>query len=214
MDKIEGMDDFIRAWTDCFKCHYALWKTGVEHGDISIWNLMWDKMNKCGILNDWDLAFVRGGIRKDGKLLEGHGGERTGTVPFMARGLLNLNDKHRLYRHEVESFIWVFTWICIKNDHSEVIKQWRTGSCLAVAHAKSHFILDDYQFLKVSDNVNGLWEKCKLLIRLLRKIENVRDECAYMVEPDADLIHQAVLHIIEQQVAPTYFSTLTLLKPA
>ncbi|KAF8982466.1 hypothetical protein BDQ17DRAFT_1226447, partial [Cyathus striatus] len=84
--------------------HYALWKNGFEHGDISIWNLMWDATNKCGTLNDWDLAYVR---ETEGK---GPAKERTGTLPFMARELLEEPGQQRLYRHEVESFIWVITY--------------------------------------------------------------------------------------------------------
>ncbi|KAF8980780.1 hypothetical protein BDQ17DRAFT_1181386, partial [Cyathus striatus] len=84
--------------------HYALWNKGAEHGDISVWNLMWDPRNNCGVLNDWDLAFVRGGIIVDGVKQEGHGAERTGTEPFMARALLDdpyHREQERIYRYEL-----------------------------------------------------------------------------------------------------------------
>jgi hypothetical protein len=37
-----------------------LWKGGIEHNDISVGNLMYDKMNDdAGVLNDFDLANLR-----------------------------------------------------------------------------------------------------------------------------------------------------------
>jgi hypothetical protein len=40
--------------------HYHLWLGGVEHNDISVKNLMYDKFNEDrGILNDYDLAHLK-----------------------------------------------------------------------------------------------------------------------------------------------------------
>ncbi|KAF8991497.1 hypothetical protein BDQ17DRAFT_1370739, partial [Cyathus striatus] len=76
MDKINEDNNIKKAWVDCFRCHYALWKNGIEHGDISVWNLMWDAENNRGILNDWDLAYVHNS--------KAHSGcERTGTSIVM-----------------------------------------------------------------------------------------------------------------------------------
>jgi aminoglycoside phosphotransferase (APT) family kinase protein len=41
--------------------HYYLWLSSIEHNDISVNNLMYDKHNKVrGILNDFDLAHLCG----------------------------------------------------------------------------------------------------------------------------------------------------------
>ena len=62
--------------------HYHLWVGGVEHNDISVRNLMYDKLNDDrGILNDYDLAHLRGRPQPSGT-------ERTGTMPFMALDVL------------------------------------------------------------------------------------------------------------------------------
>ncbi|KAF8987600.1 hypothetical protein BDQ17DRAFT_1188870, partial [Cyathus striatus] len=78
--------------------HYHLWVSGIEHGDISVWNLMWDEVDNCGVLNDFDLSAIKGST-------ENRGGERTGTLPFMARGILEPNfmegKQERKYMHEV-----------------------------------------------------------------------------------------------------------------
>jgi tRNA A-37 threonylcarbamoyl transferase component Bud32 len=47
--------------------HRRLWKGGIEHNDISVSNLMYDKTkNGEGVLNDFDLAHVRGKARPSG----------------------------------------------------------------------------------------------------------------------------------------------------
>jgi len=62
--------------------HHRLWVGGVEHNDISVKNLMYDKLNEDrGVLNDYDLAHLNGRARPSGL-------ERTGTMPFMAYELL------------------------------------------------------------------------------------------------------------------------------
>ena len=81
---------------------------------------MYDKLNgDRGILNDYDLAHIKGESRPSGT-------ERTGTMPFMALDLLT-NDAwggklERLYRHDCESFGWVLLWICCRYDNGKEIK--------------------------------------------------------------------------------------------
>ncbi|KIJ09868.1 hypothetical protein PAXINDRAFT_42733, partial [Paxillus involutus ATCC 200175] len=93
--------------------HYVLWKAGIHHRDVSCENLMYYRVdgNVVGVLNDYDLASSASSANPLGN-------ERTGTIPFMAIDLLNADGqvgkvKH-LYRHDMESFIWVFVWISIQ----------------------------------------------------------------------------------------------------
>jgi hypothetical protein len=90
--------------------HYVLWKAGIHHRDVSCDNLMYYRVDGqvIGVLNDYDLA----SLASDTPL----GNQRTGTMLFMAIDLLKADGqdgkvKH-LYRHDMESFIWVFIWIC------------------------------------------------------------------------------------------------------
>jgi len=89
--------------------HYALWTRGIEHGDISLDNLMLNPILDVGVLNDFDLVYITGWTAR--------GGRRTGTVAFMALDLLTekaIKDRFTwLYRHDVESLIWVLAWVCL-----------------------------------------------------------------------------------------------------
>ena len=63
-----------------------------------------------GVVNDFDLA-----TWVDHKTTNS---DRTGTIPFMAIDLLDggLDDRTpRLYRHDIESFVWVLTYITVAN---------------------------------------------------------------------------------------------------
>ena len=87
---------------------------GIQHGDISYNNLMYDLSAKTdepvGIVNDFDLAtWVNRSTTNN---------DRTGTIPFMALDLLNGGLDHRtprLYRHDMESFAWVLAYITVAN---------------------------------------------------------------------------------------------------
>ena len=100
--------------------HRYLWEGGIEHNDISVGNLMYDKTkNGEGVLNDFDLAHVNGNTRPSGTA-------RTGTMPFMALDLLTegawAGRVERLYRHDCESFAWVLLWICYRYDNGKEIE--------------------------------------------------------------------------------------------
>ena len=99
--------------------HHHLWVGGIEHNDISVKNLMYDKLNEDrGILNDYDLAHLEGNPRPSGT-------ERTGTMPFMALNLLTEDawegKIERRYRHDCESFAWVLLWIFCRYDNGKEI---------------------------------------------------------------------------------------------
>jgi hypothetical protein len=127
-------EEFWKAFWECFLCectsalcfnvltrlpvlgHYRLWTSGVEHNDISVKNLMYDKDNENrGILNDYDLAHLNGQQRPSCT-------ERTGTMPFMALDLLADGKIERRYRHDCESFAWVLLWICCRYKNGKEIK--------------------------------------------------------------------------------------------
>jgi Fungal protein kinase len=139
--------------------HYHLWVGGVEHNDVSVKNLMYDKCNgDRGVLNDYDLSHLAGGPRPSGT-------ERTGTMPFMAFDLLTDEAWDgkitRLYRHDCESFAWVLLWICCRYEdgkeiHNPPLGQFITGSynqCFLEKHA----ITSKLKYLTATSSYDSFW---------------------------------------------------------
>ena len=100
--------------------HLHLFKRGLQHGDISDTNLMYNPITGKGVLNDFDLALdVRAPERSVGHAL-------TGTLPFLSLDLFHSNGKldtsvQRKYYHDEESFLWALVWIitCYRNGKFE-----------------------------------------------------------------------------------------------
>lgn len=119
LGSLRNEEKFLNGWKGCFECHHQLWSKGIQHGDISLWNLMWDPLRCVGVLNDFDLIQIYGEPSK--------GGRRTGTIAFMALDLLSLQGVprryKRLYRHDLESMLWVLIWICLSIEYKEDVPQ-------------------------------------------------------------------------------------------
>ncbi|KAG0693398.1 hypothetical protein DFH29DRAFT_1084235 [Suillus ampliporus] len=115
--------EFLMAWWEVVRCHYALWKKGVRHRDVSPSNIMVYKTPDgrfIGVLNDYDLSSTQCTPR---------GNERTGTVPFMAISLLTpkaiAGKVEHLYRHDAESLVWVLVWVCVRYEGGELLSKGR-----------------------------------------------------------------------------------------
>ena len=80
-------------------------KAGILHRDISIGNIMLTETEDDGFLIDLDLAIKIKDPKPSGAP------SRTGTKVFMAIGAL-LGEQHS-FMHDLESFFWVFFWICV-----------------------------------------------------------------------------------------------------
>src|ERR1700730_4848321 len=103
---------------------------------------MVDPTTKRGVLNDWDLSYYcRSGL-DTGCVVRGE--SRTGTFPFMALDLLSeeawRGNLQRLYRHDLEGFIWILPWVFLQFEDSvltnPVLDGWRTGDYAEYADAK------------------------------------------------------------------------------
>ncbi|EEB97765.1 hypothetical protein MPER_02847 [Moniliophthora perniciosa FA553] len=127
--------------------HALLWKMGICHGDISLSNIMQDPDTKCGILNDYDLA----SLFNVGETISRCGYRRTGTVPFMALELLTRKGWRgtvsRKYRHDLESFFWVFVWICgCLNEEGKELQvspfaTWMTNNYSTCGSLKAYWVM-------------------------------------------------------------------------
>ncbi|KAG2051443.1 hypothetical protein BDR06DRAFT_1022663 [Suillus hirtellus] len=149
--------ELFDAWYQCISCHLTLWKEGVYHRDVSPGNMMWYKKNSklIGVLIDYDLSALADDLRP-------RGNQCTGTVPFMALDLLTAKaqrgDVKHLYRHDLESFVWVFTWISFRYDNGALlparlrpIDQWAILDAVSCGKEKQSFVnyLEDFRPLHI-----------------------------------------------------------------
>lgn len=86
-------------------------------------------ISEDGILSDFDLATTVDNDTID--VHPSHGVDPTGTIVFMPLELLRKDGQQgripRLYRHDLESFCWVFFWICYCYDNG---KLWARYPCM------------------------------------------------------------------------------------
>jgi Fungal protein kinase len=175
--------------------HYQLWLGGVEHNDISVNNLMYDKLNEDrGILNDYDLAHLNGRPRPSGT-------ERTGTMPFMALDLLTDEAWKgmitRLYRHDCESFAWVLLWICCRYDGGKEIPNPPLGEFITHDYKqcfeKKHTIISRLENIAPTPSYDGLRGAMIGLISLfLRQRIDREFEVIQRTSPNEPAIHEMV----------------------
>ncbi len=134
---------------------------------------------KHGVLNDWDLSYYEPLSR--GKA----GGERTGTLPFMALDLLSdeawKGNMQRLYRHDLEGFIWVLPWVFLQFEGSKrtncQLAGWETGDFDRCAMAKRG-LFSKLQFGKNIATVEWTaeWEFAVSLLYWLEVEEGLRGQ--------------------------------------
>lgn len=115
LKEVETPLELFRSVLDAFRGHKTLYfNGGVLHRDISQSNILLrprDYTSGYGLLIDLDYA-----VRIDNLTFEptsSGANHRTGTLPFMAIGILRYEDMQHLYAHDVESFVYVLLWICL-----------------------------------------------------------------------------------------------------
>lgn len=107
----------------------------IIHRDISVSNLMFQRINGqlYGVLNNFDLAvFHEREERSTSK-------QRTGTKPYMATDLLVANPPKHLYRHDLESFLYVLVFLTC-DTRSSTLGKWEELGTDALAAAKDSAI--------------------------------------------------------------------------
>ncbi|KAI0403529.1 FunK1 protein kinase [Xylaria palmicola] len=151
----QSLLELLQVFRDAIKCHQSLYNAKILHQDISPGNMIildgQDEGKAQGILIDLDSAIELAG-EVGTELAEEAGIEFdiTGTRPFMAIGVLK-SERHT-YRHDLESFLYVFLWTIITN-HTEnppletsKLRQWSSGDWDELAARKSLDMgQDDFQ---------------------------------------------------------------------
>ncbi|TFY78117.1 hypothetical protein EWM64_g5894 [Hericium alpestre] len=152
LSELRSLEYFKSIFLDFVRCHRVVYETaGVLHRDLSVNNLMFrlhPKYKVCGLLNDWDLSET---VSNETPHLRNTGAtarHRTGTAPFMALDLLLDNPPRHLYRHDLESFVYVLVWCAVQfsldpadnSVLSPVLCPWAQGSWQQIHSQKSSFI--------------------------------------------------------------------------
>lgn len=187
--------------------HFNLWKVDIHHGDISLWNLMWNDQKKAGVLNDFDLIRALNVTSEELEMLGINGihdplgvnGERTGTIPFMALDLLTkeyfAGKVPRRYRHDAESFIWVLTWLClygVTDEQDKSLAMWKTGDYQECKKERSSFLFDTSRY-QCRHRFDVLWNLTRKLLKGIAMDRMQRDENEF-VEPTSTMVYNNILN--------------------
>ena len=160
--KFRSIPELLRAVCDVIKVHRALFLDGkILHRDVSETNMIITDVDEndgfCGMLIDVEL----GTIVEDGKNTRTEGKRMTGTLKFMAIEVVELalrdarRDLEHTYRHDLESFFYVFLAMCIdygweegKKPKVDPLQSWYIGSYDSIVGAKlGHMGLNGFETL-------------------------------------------------------------------
>ncbi|KAG8990627.1 hypothetical protein FRB94_004534 [Tulasnella sp. JGI-2019a] len=153
-----------------------------------------------GVLNDFDLATMVGAKHATNS-------ERTGTLPFMALDLLTRKgcngEVEHLYRHDLESFLWVLVWITFRFQDGKLVEdppfwEWTQGpeACFT---AKAAFLYKNTEIVELllERRLNQLWERFNLpWCNKFADADLLRSRRPKSSPPEADSIMPAYINLI------------------
>ncbi|THV43834.1 hypothetical protein BGAL_0875g00010 [Botrytis galanthina] len=179
LHEYQSVRELLEVLRDAIQGHKSLLKKGkILHRDISENNIIITNLpaegDPKGRLIDLDLAKELDGVPSGAR-------HRTGTMQFMAIGVLEGNG--HTYRHDLESFFYVFVWICTRYGYEDTDRQnlnklvrvtktlqgWYTGTYTEIANTK-HGHVSKNRFEKIIADFAPKFENLKPLARELRSI--------------------------------------------
>jgi serine/threonine protein kinase len=170
----------LEALRDAIRGHRSLLEDGkILHRDVSENNIIITKLPAedapKGRLIDLDLAKELDGMPSGAR-------HRTGTMQFMAIEVLE--GKGHTYRHDLESFFYVFVWMCIRYGYggtgrqnpkkvmrpkTNILRGWYTGMYTEIANTKQGHVVKN-RFENVIAEFAPEFENLKPLARELRSV--------------------------------------------
>jgi len=142
--RVRDIEAFKNAFRSLVEAHRSLYQSaGILHHDISINNLMVERDNEAkGVLIDLDLA-----ILVNGEIDLHPRPAIRGTLPFVSVDLLADPPPCRhMYRHDLESFVFVLGWILVRFNEEgvevnlDMFRGWYTGTRTDMGFGKSGFL--------------------------------------------------------------------------
>ncbi|KAA1470057.1 hypothetical protein DENSPDRAFT_835761 [Dentipellis sp. KUC8613] len=192
MTDVRSLEEFESVFLDIVRFHrVAYLKAHIIQGDLNTSNLMLKRNTDgkaIGVLNDWDMA-----QRIDEQLKEAKSEFGGGTTAFMALDLLRQTTRCQMYRHDLESFIWILIW-CVfhfefeskeavpevdAGEHIEPIMNWDADGNNMMWYEKVHLLEKgpDVASWKVQDAFKPLHEKWVVpLFKMLKTAHEVQSK--------------------------------------
>jgi hypothetical protein len=178
LHEYQSVRELLEALRDAIRGHQSLLEDGkILHRDISENNIIITEVPAeeapKGRLIDLDLA-------KELDSMPSGARHRTGTMQFMAIEVLEGNG--HTYRHDLESFFYVFIWMCIRHGitggqkpnkltrpKTNILRGWYTGIYTEIARNKVGD-MDKNRFENVIVEFTSQFENLKPLARELRQV--------------------------------------------
>ena len=150
LDKYKNVKELLCCFRDAIEAHQSLFIDGkILHRDISLNNIIITDPKAdgfSGMLIDLDLATS---IDVNGKNERSGAQKMTGTLKYMAIEVVEFafrdarRDLEHTYRHDLESFFYVFLDICINygrtdgsKSEGDALREWYIGSYRGIAFTK------------------------------------------------------------------------------
>ncbi|KAG5649605.1 hypothetical protein H0H81_002882 [Sphagnurus paluster] len=183
---------FMGLWVQWYQCHRALWVNGTKYGSMNLLaKYDQDQGTTIGFLNDFDIAHLKKNRRVDKP--------RLAAMPFMAFDLLTLEYHRgrveRLYRHDLESFIWVLVFVtlarCTSNLGSAGLVPWKYQDYNydQVRQGKRYFLQQESTYKDFPEKqVNQM--QWALTRRLLRWLEKRCQKSNSPEQPDEEVLRE------------------------
>ncbi|TFY77689.1 hypothetical protein EWM64_g6325 [Hericium alpestre] len=148
--KARSLEEFKAIFLQLVRCHRIIFmKANILHRDLSVNNLLFirdDDNEPSGLLNDWDLGKR---CKIDQTTETPSARHRTGTAPFMALDLLLDDPPQHLYRHDLESFIYILIFCAMhmnldgtERERHPSLYGWTDGSWKDIYLAKRELFSD------------------------------------------------------------------------
>ncbi|XMA13633.1 hypothetical protein WAI453_006424 [Rhynchosporium graminicola] len=154
LHKYQSIRELLEALRDAIRGHRSLLEDGkILHRDVSENNIIITELpaegTTKGRLIDLDLA-------KELDSMPSGARHRTGTMQFMAIEVLS--GRGHTYRHDLESFFYVFIWMCIRHGHegtdrqkvnkvmrtkTNILRGWYTRTYTEIANTKQGHVVNN-----------------------------------------------------------------------
>ncbi|KAJ6459435.1 hypothetical protein C8R47DRAFT_994576 [Mycena vitilis] len=189
LTKLTDPHELAVAFKGIIKCHHWLYDAAkILHRDISVSNLMSQQIGGevYGVLNDFDLAIILTAPQLSTSV------QRTGTKPYMARDLLVLKPPKHLYRHDLESLMYVLVFLACNIEGSS-LATWNTLGMSALADQKRKYLTDE-QFPVVKSGFERPLERwivaLRRIFRLGNQNRNDHNEAAVLARIDNGIVSE------------------------